>query len=81
MQGFFLYNATGVKLQKKVTDGTGNVTTTQYSGGFIYENGVLKSMFQPEGYVDFENGISYIYQYKDHLGNVRLSYKKNSNNN
>jgi len=31
-----------------------------------------------EGYFDFEN-LRYIYQYKDHLGNVRLSYVKNGN--
>lgn len=31
-----------------------------------------------EGYYDFEN-LRYIYQYKDHLGNVRLSYVKNGN--
>jgi RHS repeat-associated protein len=31
-----------------------------------------------EGYYDFEN-FRYIYQYKDHLGNVRLSYLKEGN--
>ncbi|SMP22534.1 DUF6443 domain-containing protein [Chryseobacterium profundimaris] len=31
-----------------------------------------------EGFFDFENN-QYIYQYKDHLGNVRVSYKKGSN--
>ncbi|MEN2436859.1 hypothetical protein AAH994_15705, partial [Weeksellaceae bacterium A-14] len=30
-----------------------------------------------EGFYDFENS-EYIYQYKDHLGNVRLSYSRNS---
>jgi|GEM_PF-2472390 len=30
-----------------------------------------------EGFYDYENS-KYIYQYKDHLGNVRLSYSKNS---
>lgn len=33
-----------------------------------------------EGYYDYENS-RYIYQYKDHLGNVRLSYAKNSETN
>jgi len=34
-----------------------------------------------EGYVKNENGIfNYIYQYKDHLGNVRLSYSDNDGN-
>lgn len=30
-----------------------------------------------EGFYDYEN-FKYIYQYKDHLGNVRLSFTKNS---
>ncbi len=33
-----------------------------------------------EGFYDFENK-EYIYQYKDHLGNVRLSYKNEGNQN
>ena len=32
----------------------------------------MKYFGQPEGYVDAENG--YVYHYKDHLGNIRLSY-------
>jgi RHS repeat-associated protein len=34
----------------------------------------LKFFNHPEGYVD-ASGSGYVYQYKDHLGNVRLSYK------
>jgi RHS repeat-associated protein len=69
------YDATGVKIQKKFTNGAGNTTTTNYSYGFIYENNALQYFSHPEGYVKKENGdFSYIYQYKDHLGNVRLSY-------
>lgn len=71
------YDATGVK-QRKIAAGT----TTDYAGRFQYEktaiNGteVLKFFLTPEGYAENNNGIfSYIYQYKDHLGNVRLSYK------
>ena len=30
-----------------------------------------------EGFYDYDN-LKYIYQYKDHLGNVRLSYSKNA---
>ncbi|HEX8576701.1 MAG TPA: RHS repeat-associated core domain-containing protein, partial [Flavobacterium sp.] len=40
----------------------------------------LKFFSQPEGYVAYNAGIfSYIYQYKDHLGNNRLSYSDNNN--
>ncbi len=35
---------------------------------------------QTEGYIAHNNGVfSYIYQYKDHLGNVRLSYGDSNN--
>ena len=41
---------------------------------------VLKFFPTSEGFYDFENN-EYIYQYKDHLGNVRLSYKDEGNQN
>ncbi|MCD2257593.1 DUF6443 domain-containing protein [Psychroserpens luteolus] len=70
----YIYDATGLKL-KKVVDDNGNITTTEYAGNYIYENSVLKFFSHPEGYVE-PNGVSYeyVYQYKDHLGNIRLSY-------
>lgn len=42
----------------------------------MYENNKLQFFNQPEGYVKHtnSNGYEYVYQYKDHLGNVRLSY-------
>ena len=49
--------------------------TTQYAGNYIYENNTLKFFSQPEGYIEpTTTGFDYVYQYKDHLGNVRLSY-------
>ncbi|MPS74527.1 MAG: RHS repeat-associated core domain-containing protein, partial [Chryseobacterium sp.] len=42
------------------------------------ENMVLSFFPTSEGYYDYEN-FRYIYQYKDHLGNVRVSYVKNGN--
>lgn len=42
--------------------------------------GMILSFFPTaEGFYDYTKN-QYIYQYKDHLGNVRLSYKKNSEN-
>jgi RHS repeat-associated protein len=71
----YVYDATGVKQQKTV-----NGNTTDYAGGFQYENNILQFFPQPEGYVANAGGIfSYIYQYKDHLGNVRLSYGDGNN--
>ncbi|MEW7281090.1 peptidoglycan DD-metalloendopeptidase family protein [Aquimarina sp. 2201CG1-2-11] len=70
----YVYDATGAKLKKIATEG-GNATTTEYAGGYIYKNGNLEYFSTSEGYVTPENGgYKYIYQFKDHLGNVRLSY-------
>ncbi|QSW88457.1 hypothetical protein J0383_19685 [Flavobacterium endoglycinae] len=74
------YDALGTKLKKTVND-NGIITAKEYVFGFQYEkrgNGVNELKFFPhkEGYVKNTNGnYSYIYQYKDHLGNVRLSYE------
>ncbi|MEL4308856.1 RHS repeat domain-containing protein, partial [Joostella sp. CR20] len=73
----YFYDATGVKLKKVVSSGA----TTDYAGNYIYENGNLQFFNHAEGYVDAEgSGYNYVYQYKDHLGNVRLSYQDADNN-
>jgi RHS repeat-associated protein len=75
----YFYNASGVKLKKVVTEGT-SALITDYLGGFQYLNGNLQFFFQPEGYVNIiKHGvdvlyINYVYNYTDHLGNIRLSY-------
>ncbi|RKR09236.1 RHS repeat-associated protein [Flavobacterium sp. 90] len=77
----YIYNATGQKVQKIVTE-TGKPTlTTDYLGGFQYKNNDLEFFPTAEGYVKSTSGnLSYVFQYKDHLGNVRVSYTKNSSN-
>ena len=70
----YLYRADGSKLKKVYQN-----KTTDYVDGFQYEDGVLKFVPTSEGYFNFENN-TYIYHYTDHLGNVRLSYFKNTNN-
>ncbi|SNZ01916.1 RHS repeat-associated core domain-containing protein [Flagellimonas pacifica] len=67
----------GIKLKKKV-GATGPIT--EYAGNYIYQNGELQFFNTPEGYAtpDGEGGYEYVYQYKDHLGNVRLSYMDNN---
>ncbi|KUJ50904.1 DUF6443 domain-containing protein [Chryseobacterium sp. JAH] len=67
----YLYRADGSKLRK-----TSSGVTTDYVDGFQYEEGVLKFVPTAEGYFNFENN-KYIYNYTDHLGNIRLSYTKN----
>ncbi|WP_428231969.1 DUF6443 domain-containing protein [Flavobacterium sp.] len=83
----YIYDATGTK-QKKIVIKSSDQTETTYAGNYQYlqqfeGDGLLTLKFigQPEGYIE-PNGSSfnYIYQYKDHLGNVRLSYQDKDNN-
>ena len=80
----YVYDATGIKLNKKVIDGS-SLKTIQYAGNYVYEkigseSEKLKFFNHPEGYVDVNgSNYEYVYQYKDHLGNVRLSYKDSNN--
>ena len=83
----YIYDANGVKLEKKAiqsVNGTSSLKTTLYAGNFNYINNDLQFISHPEGYVehfpsDTSRPFKYIYQYKDHLGNIRLSYSDNNN--
>ncbi len=67
------YDAAGIKLSKVVND-NGALTTTDYAGGFIYENNVLQHFAHEEGRVRLESGVAkYDYFIKDHLGNTRMT--------
>jgi RHS repeat-associated protein len=77
----YLYNAAGQKLRKLVSDmSTGGVSTTEYLDGFQYNNFILQFFSHPEGYVlntpdKYGNpSFDYVYQYKDHLGNIRMNF-------
>lgn len=78
----YLYNAAGQKVQKIVKEGA-NETITDYLGGYQYvktpaTSTMLKFFPTAEGYVEVSgSSYRYVYQYKDHLGNIRLSYDKN----
>ncbi|MFY7665419.1 RHS repeat domain-containing protein, partial [Flavobacterium sp.] len=74
----YTYDALGVKLRKEVDDINGT-TTTDYLDGFQYKNEVLSFFSTAEGYVEFKepNRFFYVYNYTDHLGNVRMSYTDN----
>jgi RHS repeat-associated protein len=71
----YLYNAAGVKVQKKVTIGS-TIYTTDYQNGYQYLNTQLQFFPHAEGYVNVLNGerFNYVYNYTDHLGNIRVSY-------
>lgn len=76
----YLYDATGVKLQKTVSEGT-VVTTTDYLDGFQYVNAALQYFPTAEGYVNYNSGVyKYVYNYLDHLGNIRMSYTSDVTN-
>ncbi|MEW7291262.1 DUF6443 domain-containing protein [Aquimarina sp. 2304DJ70-9] len=69
----YIYDATGAKLKKIVTEGSS--VTTEYAGNYVYKNGNLEFFNHPEGIVEKEaDGYKYVYHFKDHLDNVRLSY-------
>jgi len=86
----YKYDATGIKLEKKVKQGK-TLSYTQYANNFVYKGNILENLDiqfiqQPEGYIEplitsDRHGITtvidtdYVYQYKDHLGNIRLAYQ------
>ena len=82
----YTYDATGVKLSKWVNDNTTSTNTTLYAGNYIYNQNayttILKFFNHAEGYVEPKTGggYDYVYQYKDHLGNIRLSYSDKNGN-
>jgi RHS repeat-associated protein len=69
----FIYDASGVKWQKKVTGS--NVTTTTYNGSFIYNGNVgnmsLDYALNSEGMIKAAGSPQFHYFLKDHLGNTR----------
>lgn len=78
----YLYTATGVKVEKRVSQGS-SLLITDYLHGFQYLKGsgsVLLQFFpHAEGYVSNtfsrnQNNYKYVFNYTDHLGNNRLSY-------
>jgi len=82
----YTYRADGVKVGKNVGGRLFFSTTTDYLDGFQYQvslvgdgqdsSNFLQFFPTSEGYFDFQQN-KYIYNYTDHLGNVRLSYFNN----
>ncbi|MFN5168110.1 MAG: DUF6443 domain-containing protein [Cyclobacteriaceae bacterium] len=73
----YTYDAAGTKLTVRTYQGTTLQTTTNYSGGFVYEGAApaLSFFSSPEGRV-VRNGANFEYQYAiaDHQGNTRLIF-------
>ncbi|MBD3581321.1 DUF6443 domain-containing protein [Flavobacterium selenitireducens] len=75
----YVYDATGRKILKNIPDVFGGFSfNVSYMNGFQYKNGVLEFFPHAEGYVKMTptsiNNFNYVYQYKDHLGNIRVNY-------
>ncbi len=86
----YIYNANGVKLIKKVNTVTAPQEMLQYDiqyiSGFQYRNDTVEGdelQFFPtaEGYVNVLGGtqFNYVFNYTDHLGNIRVSYTYDQN--
>jgi hypothetical protein len=82
----YTYNAAGVKVSKianvgVTSSGGTKSSTTQYLGGYQYNNNILQFFPHSQGYVKHNinpntnnSEFDYVYQYKDHLGNIRINY-------
>lgn len=86
----YIYNAVGQKV-KKIIDKKPQIIT-DYLNGYHYENGNLQFFPHAEGYIKVNgsvdrNGViqyynyNYVFNYTDHLGNVRMSYALDPANN
>lgn len=69
----FYYDGSGKKLQESTSTGD----QTDYTNGAIYKNGQLYQISQPEGRIvpNGSGGLKHQFDYKDHLGNLRLVFE------
>ena len=78
----FTYDAAGNKLSKTIKEDNQPDRTVEYINGFVYSNNTFSYFPTSEGYVYKDvTGYKNVYQYADHLGNVRLSYTDANNDN
>jgi len=77
----YIYNATGQKVAKVMTENSALTKIHYLAGGFQYKHNALQFFPHAEGYVKKEtNNYNYVFNYTDHLGNIRLSYTDIDNN-
>lgn len=71
----FAYDSYGSRIKKTVTQ-NGSTDVVEYINGYEYKNNQLKYIATSGGFIKFENNqYHYVYQYKDQVGNVRLTYQ------
>jgi len=82
----YLYDAAGRKLRTQIYEDSKLKTTIDYCGAFEYENNRIKYIHTPEGRITYTISsddskatlvVSYEYDLKDQLGNVRVVFTKN----
>jgi RHS repeat-associated protein len=84
----YLYNSVGQKLKKTVVY-SDSIKIVDYLDGFQYAGNILQFFPHAEGYVkvtpidrlNTNYAFNYVFNYTDHLGNVRLSYSKDPRTN
>jgi RHS repeat-associated protein len=78
----FIYDATGVKLQKRVIYSGTLVDKIDYVNGIEYTKDVLTRIANTEGQVvrNASGGYEYEYVLRDHLGNTRATFSDLDNN-
>ncbi|UUC45205.1 DUF6443 domain-containing protein [Flavobacterium cerinum] len=71
----YIYNAGGNKVQKSVLE-NGSTKSIDYLSGFQYLNMKLSFFPHVEGYVKVTSDtyFNYVFNYTDHLGNIRVSW-------
>lgn len=71
----FAYDSYGSRIKKTVTQ-NGSTDVVEYINGYEYKNNQLNYIATSGGFIKFENNqYHYVYQYKDQVGNVRLTYQ------
>ncbi len=73
----YTYSAEGKKISQHtfVSDGS-NHSKKDYLDNIVYNSGQLEYIHTSQGYIEpkIANGFTYIYEYKDHLHNIRFSF-------
>jgi RHS repeat-associated protein len=77
----YFYDAAGVKLKKEVWEGGIMTDYTNYVGSFTYNKEKLEFVNTPEGraipkWVGSNITFEQEFSYKDHLGNLRVSFRE-----
>ncbi len=79
---YYTYDASGVKWAKEIHK-DGGIKRFDYLGNFVYEDHVLKYIITDYGKIvisKVNNPFIRYYDLRDHLGNVRASFRANDNN-